>query len=375
MRRLTRSFNTDQDPGLGLPFRTLITIVLCVSHKPTETMCKHLAKIVTPLIVLMISSACAQERQTASTGSDVVVTEWPVPWERTRPRDPYVAPDGRVWFCGQTGGYLGVLDPESGEFARYELGEGASPHNLIVDNDGFVWYAGNRRAHIGRLDPETGDIKKYDMPDKDAVDPHTLVFDSDGNIWFTLQGSNMIGHLNTSSGEVRLVTAPTARSRPYGIWLDSSERPWVALFGTNKLAVVDPVTMELTEIDLERERIRPRRLVVTSDDNVWFVDYVGGYMGRYEPDTGFITEFAMPGGDSARPYGMIVDEKDRIWFVETGVSPNRFVGFDTATGSFLGGTDIPSGGGSVRHMYYDASTRSVWFGTDTNHIGRAVLPG
>jgi virginiamycin B lyase len=50
------------------------------------------------------------------------------------------------------------------------------------------------------------------------------------------------------------------------------------------------------------------------------------------------------------------------------------VGFDPATEAFFAATEIESGGGSVRHMYYDATTRSIWFGTDTNYLGRAQLP-
>jgi virginiamycin B lyase len=34
-------------------------------------------------------------------------------------------------------------------------------------------------------------------------------------------------------------------------------------------------------------------------------------------------------------------------------------------------TDIPSGAGSVRHMYYFEPAGEVWFGTDANTIGRA----
>ncbi len=47
--------------------------------------------------------------------------EWTVPWARTRPRDPYLDRQGRVWFVGQQGDYVGVLDPGTGEFRRYEL--------------------------------------------------------------------------------------------------------------------------------------------------------------------------------------------------------------------------------------------------------------
>ena len=33
-----------------------------------------------------------------------------------------------------------------------------------------------------------------------------------------------------------------------------------------------------------------------------------------------------------------------------------------------------SGGGTVRHMVYHSATRTIWFGTDTNQLGKAVIP-
>ena len=60
----------------------------------------------------------------------VVITEWLVPYEESRPRDPYVAPDGRVWFVGQRTDYVAVFDPTSDEFERFDLPEGAGPHRL-----------------------------------------------------------------------------------------------------------------------------------------------------------------------------------------------------------------------------------------------------
>jgi virginiamycin B lyase len=68
---------------------------------------------------------------------------------------------------------------------------------------------------------------------------------------------------------------------------------------------------------------------------------------------------------------MALDHKDRIWLVETGIRPNRFVGFDPAREAFVATADIPSGAGTVRHMMFDARTRAIWFGTDAGTIGRA----
>ena len=332
----------------------------------------------TPLGALVLG--LSTDALTAQMVQEIEIAEWEVPWENSRPRDPYVAPDGKVWFVGQRSHYAAWLDRETGEFKRFPLDEGAGPHNLIVDDDGTVFYAGNRVQHIGKLDPETGDIEKFWMPDEAARDPHTLVFGRDDDLWFTVQGGNFVGHFARGTGDIHLVKAPEvtngrgSSSRPYGIKMDAKNHPWIALFNTNKIATVDPETMELTSFNLPDELTRPRRLVVDSNDIVWYVDYSLGRLGRLDPRTGDIKEWDNPSGAASRPYAMAIDASDRVWFVETGVQPNRFVGFDPATEEFFSITEIGSGGGSVRHMFYEESTNSIWFGSDANTIGQANLP-
>lgn len=319
---------------------------------------------------------------TAQEDTDPKLTEWQVPWENTRPRDPFVAPDGKVWFVGQTGHYVGILDPSTGRYSRVDLPTGAGPHNLVVAPDGTPWYTGNLVGNIGRIDPETHEITTYPMPDERARDPHTLVFDSRGDMWFTVQGGNFVGKLWRETGQVRLVEAPQVAgrggrlgsSRPYGIAMDSNDRPWIVLFNTNRIATVDPETFAMTTYDLPDPDARPRRVGITSDDLLWYVDYARGYLGRFDPSTAEVKEWPMPSGPDARPYGMAVDGDDRIWFVETGVRPNRFVGFDPETEDFFSSVALESGGGTVRHMFFEAETNSVWFGSDAGTLGRAVLP-
>ena len=304
----------------------------------------------------------------------LTITEWEVPWANTRPRDPYVAPDGGIWFVGQTGHYVARFDPRTAEFKRFALDDGAGPHNLIVDQAGTVWYAGNRQAHIGKVNPATGAIEKIAMAEPGLRDPHTLVFDKNGNIWFTAQGGGHIGRLNMRSGEVRMATVPSERGRPYGIVVDGSGRPWFNLFGTNKIGTLDPATLTVREYTLPNERTRSRRIALTSDGGVWYVDYTRGFIGRLDPESGKVEEYAAPSAATSLPYALTVDDRDRLWFVETGIRPNQFVGFDTKSRRFVGTTPIKSGGGAVRHMVYDARTRSIWFGTDAGTIGRAVVP-
>jgi virginiamycin B lyase len=211
------------------------------------------------------------------------------------------------------------------------------------------------------------------MPNRKAKDPHTLVFDQAGDIWFTVQKGNFIGKLTTADGTITLIAVASKKARPYGIIVDRDNMPWAAAFGSNRLLQIFPATMTIVEIALPDPGSRPRRLVSTSNGDIWYVDFELGRLGRYRPIRNEFKEWLMPGGSNSRPYGMAVDRNDRIWIVETGMKPNRFIGFDSASESFLNETDIPSGAGSVRHMFYYEAAGEVWFGTDTNYIGRAKV--
>ena len=329
-----------------------------------------------PLTVLSFAALAVPAIATplVAQADSVPIKEWTVPWAKTRPRDPAVAPDGKIFFVGQTGNYIARLDPATGEFKRFEIDPGTNPHNLIVDARGQVWYAGNRNGMIGKLDPATGTITRYPMPDSTARDPHTQVFDKQGNIWFTMQTSNFVGHLETSTGKITLVKMTTPRARPYGITLDSEGRPYFDLFGTNKIGTIDPKTMALKEYLLPDPQALPRRIARTTDGHIWYGDYRRGYTGRLDPKTGEVKEWKNPSGGTSLPYAMTVDDADRIWFVETGVQPNRLVGFDPKTERFFSQTPIPSGGGSVRYMIFDPKTRFIWFGSDNDTIGRVTVP-
>jgi virginiamycin B lyase len=329
-----------------------------------------------PLAALMVLPAPPAHAQTAT---DPDLEEWMVPYPESRPRDPMVGPDGRVWFVGQRSDYVSAFDPRTQQFTKFDLDEGAGPHNLVVDADGSIYYTGNRASHIGKLDPVTGEIEKFMMPDERAADPHTLIFDSKGDMWFTVQGGNFVGKVWKDTGEVRLVEAMTVQSRrgsssrPYGIVMDSNDRPWIALFNTNHIGSVNPETFAFESFELP-ENALPRRIGITSDDIVWYGDWTRGTLGRLDPKTGAVTEFPLPSGEQSRPYAMAVDDSDRIWIVETGVQPNKFVGFDPRTNEFFSEMPVESGGGTVRHMYFDPNTNSIWFGADTNTIGVAKLP-
>ncbi len=320
------------------------------------------------------AQASSAARKTAA--DTVALTEWDVPWgAATRPRDPSIDPQGRVWFVGQEGNYVARFDPASKKFERFEIDPGTNPHTVNVDPTGDAWYAGNRNGMIGRIDGKTGKITRYPMPEAAAKDPHTIAFTPKGDLWFTLQNSNMVGFLDKRTGAVKVIAMPTPRSRPYGIVLDKSGRPWFNLFGTNKLGTIDPTSMRVREYVLPDERARGRRIALTTDGAVWYGDYSRGYVGRLDPVSGAVKEWPLPGGATSLPYAMTVDDADRLWLVETGRQPNRLVAFDPRSNTFVTQVDLgPAVPNTVRHMVFDKNTRTIWFGSDRGTIGRATVP-
>jgi virginiamycin B lyase len=305
----------------------------------------------------------------------VEIQEWSVPWENTRPRDPSVGSDGRVWFVGQTGNYLAVFDPDTEAFTRFDLPEDTRPHTVVVDAEGQPWVAGNGNGTILRYGPDGALRETYAVPVQAGIatrDPHTFAFDGRGGLWFTMQQGNAIGHLDIASGAIRQVIVPTAQARPYGIVATPGGDAWAVLFGVGKLARVTRAELQLTEVTLPRELARPRRLGLDAEGGVWYVDFAQGFLGRHDPVATTTREWRMPSTPSL-PYAMATDAKGRPWMFETGPRPNVLLRFDPASESFVDSTPVPGGADTVRHMEFDAKRNSLWFGTDRGTLGQARL--
>ena len=330
------------------------------------------------------AAANVASQAVAATNGDPI-TQWKVPFERTgRSRDPFVAPDGRVFFVDQVANYLAAFDPKTSQFTQFELPAQTNPHTNIITPDGIVWLAGNGNGTIVRLDPKNGATKVIPVPieGRPRSDPHTMIYDGKGGIWFTSQNSQFVGHLNTTSENVRVVrttamgdTVRANRTNPYGIILDDKGHPWFDLFATNKIGTIDPATMELKTFTTPAGS-QPRRIARTSDGGIWYTDYRRGMVGRLDPATGKVDEYPSPSGPTSGPYAMTVDDADRVWWTDTGVRPNRLIAIDGKTRKVVYNYEIPGGSAnnSVRHMVFDPKTRQIWYGADLNFLGSVKVP-
>ena len=298
----------------------------------------------------------------------VNIKMWAVPSQGSRPHDPLAARDGSIWWTGQLVNKLGRVDPKTGAIREYTLKSTyTGPHGLAEDKAGNIWFTGNHAALIGKLDPKTGIVTEYPLPDPNAKDPHTLNFDQSGNLWFTVQQANMVGRLDPKTGEIKLVTSPTAKSRPYGLMINSKGVPFYVEFGANKIASIDPNSMAIKEYALPAANARPRRLAFDSDDAVWYTDFPRGVLGKLDVATGMVKEWPSPSGPKSEPYG-IVFTKGALWYSESAAKPNTIVRFDPKTEKFQS-WPIPGGGDIVRNMDVTPDGNPVLANSLVNQVG------
>ena len=90
----------------------------------------------------------------APANAQAVVQEYAVP-AGSHPHDVAPAADGGIWFTAQAAGYLGWLDPNTGDIRQIALGPRSAPHGVIVGPDGAPWVTDGGQNAIVRVDPLT----------------------------------------------------------------------------------------------------------------------------------------------------------------------------------------------------------------------------
>jgi virginiamycin B lyase len=296
------------------------------------------------LVSLLLLSAGAL----AADDLHVQIVEYDVPTPGSRPHDPALAPDGALWYTGQAANKLGRLDPNTGQILEFPLKTPKSgPHGLAADASGNIWFTAISGGYVGKLDPKTGQVTEYRMPDPAANDPHPRVR-RQGN---PLVHPRVVGLRRPPRSRQRQGRRQEGAHRARGsLWHRRRSRR-ASLF----LRVRHEQAGEHRSQDHGHSRVciaqwgpaPPPGIGAGRDDLL--LDYARGYLGHFDPASGKVEEWPSPGGAGSHPYGIAVTPDGKVWYSESGVSPNTLVGFDPTTKSF-GARAIPSGGGVVRNM-------------------------
>ena len=301
----------------------------------------------------------------AAAGAQTGIQSYPLP-PRITAHDVWAdpAPDGPVWFSGQSSGNAGRLDPKTGKVELIPLGAGAAPHGVVLDRDGSAWFTDGGQNAIVRVDAKTHEVKKWPLPkDSGYANLNTATFDKSGIHWFTGQ-SGIYGRLDPKTGDLKVFDAPRGRG-PYGIQSTPDGTVYFASLAGSYVGRIDAATNKVQVIEPPTPDQGARRVWPDSKGMVWVAEWNSGNLSRYDPKSGAWKSWKAP-GERPRVYAVYVDEKDRPWVSEW--DKQLMLRFDPATEKWDSFAS-PSGTANVRQIH--GRKGEVW--TPESAAGKLVV--
>jgi virginiamycin B lyase len=189
---------------------------------------------------------------------------------------------------------------------------GSRPHDPAAAKDGTMYYASQLANQIGHVNPATGEIKEYKI--NPQTGPHSLVEDNDGNVWFTGNFAGLIGKLDPKTGQVTeyKIPAPGAKD-PHTIIKDKEGTLWFTAQVANKVGRINPKTGEIKIVTPPTANARPYGMAVNSKNEIYFVEFGTNKIATIDRNTMDIKEFTLP-DPGARPRRISIAPDDTIYY-------------------------------------------------------------
>jgi virginiamycin B lyase len=132
---------------------------------------------------------------------------------------------------------------------------------------------------------------------------------------------------------------------------------WFCELSGGKLGRMDPATGTMTEFAPADTDVKPRRLVAVSGA-IYFTDFGGGRLGRITLADKKFKFWDSPSGIHSAPDGIGADTAGKIWYEESGRDANILVRFDPAVEVFRT-YPMPAANSAASGMARDAKGR-LW---------------
>ena len=222
------------------------------------------------------------------------------------------------------------FDAAKVEIERFQLPEGARPHDVAPAPDGAAWITDGGQNAIVRVDPATEQVAVYPLPaDTGYANLNTAAFDGRGVLWFTGQ-NGVYGRLEPATGEMDVYTAPRGRG-PYGITTTPGGDVYYASLAGDYVGQINLETGAATVLEPPTPNQGARRVWSDSLGQIWVSEWDAGQVARYNPADGQWREWPLPGPDPSA-YAVYVDEEDIVWLSDFG--GNALVRFDPVSEQF-----------------------------------------
>lgn len=233
---------------------------------------------------------------------------------------------------------------------------GSRPHDPLAVKGGSIWWTGQLANKLGRLDPKTGQSKEYDLQ-RPNTGPHGLVEDREGNIWFAGNTAGLIGKLDPKTGAVTEYPMPDPEAKdPHTLIFDRDGILWFTVQHANMAGRLDPKTGQIKLVTVPTPKARPYGMALNSKNVVFFVEFGANKVASIDSGTMQIHEYSLP-EPAARPRRIAITPDDMVWYTDFA---RGFLGrLDPSTGVV---SEWPSPSGSKSEPYGIVATKgALWY--------------
>ena len=141
---------------------------------------------------------------------------------------------------------------------------------------------------------------------------------------------------------------------------------WYAGQWSNLIGRINPKTGEIKEYALPANA-KPHTVTLDAKGNVWYAGNGNATIGSFDPKTEKITEFKMPDPQAKDPHSMVFDAKGILWF--TMQLSNRVGRLDPATME-LTEVKVPGEKATVRRLDFDRDGTIWYVNSGEGRLGR-----
>jgi len=232
------------------------------------------------------------------------------------PHGVIVGPDNAAWITDSGLGAIVRVGWPDRAVRAFPLPAGTPPANLNTATfapDGDLWFTGQSGV-IGRLVTKTGTVSVRQAPK--GTGPYGICTTPSGEVWWCSLAGSFIARIDRRSGDSVVVEPPTRQQGARRIWSDSRGRLWVSEWFSGQLSVHDPATQAWRAWRLPGAAPRPYAVYVDERDQVWVSDFGANAVLRFDPASEAFERFGFPrDGASVR---QILGRRGEVWLPESG---------------------------------------------------------